>query len=137
VAAQVRACEVGVRCVATANALIIEREKRLLDIPGAGSRTEKLGFLLQSYQCEGPAVRCAEFDGYRQTLATLKRQGQLRAYVTLHFNRDGEKRLACFGSVDPRKIDAVYTYLEENGWATFACEVPPPRRFFSGSRTPG
>jgi hypothetical protein len=133
VSAQVRSCDVGVRCVATANALIIEREKRLLDVPGAGSRTEKLGFLLQTNQCAGPAALCAEFDGYRKTLATLKRQGQLRAYVTLRFNRDGEKRLACFGSVDPRKIDAVYGYLEDNGWATFACEAPPPRRFFSGS----
>jgi hypothetical protein len=133
VATQVKACAVGVRCVATANALIIERDKRLLDIPGAGSRSERLGFVLQNYQCKGPADRCAAFSSYRQAVAGLKARGQLRAYVTLRFNRDGEKRIACFGSVDPRKIAETYSYLEDNGWASFACEAPPPRRLSWGS----
>lgn len=124
VAEQVRACRVGTRCVPTENLLVIETPAMLLDVPGAGSRSETLGFLLVDYKCAPETAPCRAFRTYEQSVAWLKARERITFTLALHFNNDGEKRIVCRSDRSAAEMDAVYTYLEMTGWADIPCDKP-------------
>lgn len=116
-------CAIGSRCIAATGHLFIERNFELLDVNGAASRTEQLGFILSDNQCTGAQTRCAEFASYAAATRTLAQRRPVRLDLRLEFNNDGRKELTCVSTRDPKKLAAIFAYLETRRWTTIRCET--------------
>lgn len=117
-------CPTGARCIPGLGHYVIERPKRLLDVPGGSSRSEHLSFTLAGHECLGAPTICRDFDGYRGALAHLRRRGGLTVQIDLNFQFDEDQRLTC--TVDTRHASwaDVLNYLDRTGWVTPACTQP-------------
>lgn len=120
---QAENCSFGARCVVATGHLFIERPYKLLDIAGAASRTEQLGFTLGDHRCEAaqPAL-CGRFDNFNTSVRHLRTSRPLSVELTLRFNGDGQKTVLCTSTSDPAKLAAIFNYLETRGWTTVTCE---------------
>ena len=122
VAKSVENCPQGARCLPATGMYVIERPKRLLDVPGGASRSEQLAFQIEPINCEGDRTECARFSGYEASVQYLRAQPRPVISVEFQFHFDGRKRVECELTSDPQALAAIFSYLEEKGWASPACE---------------
>ncbi len=114
-------CPTGARCIAGIGHYVIERPKRLLDIPGGSSRSEYLGFQLSAYSCRPGGSDCTGFRGFQPTVANLRRQATLTAAVTLQFQFDEPQEVRCTVSTRHATWSSLLAYLERTGWVVAEC----------------
>lgn len=117
----IETCPTGARCIAGLGHYVIERPKRLLDVPGGGSRSEHLAFQLTTTSCRGSPGACSVYGGYDRAVSALRRKPGLTVRVDLEFQFDDPQQLLC--TVDTRYASwtAILAYLERTGWVTGAC----------------
>lgn len=117
-------CPQGARCLPATGFYVIERPKRLLDIPGGSSRTEYLAFQLESFNCKPTGAYCSNFANYAGAMKALRRGGSLEVSVDLQLQFDGTKTLRCVLPDDPGRRTVILDYLDEKGWAQPECVEP-------------
>ena len=118
---QADACPLGARCISNGTLVVTQRPRQLLDVPGGGSRTAALGFILLSLACEGPADACAEFRDFRSASAALQRRAGQHYRIQIRFHGDGVKEIDCRTGADPASFQGAFERLEDKGWATLPC----------------
>lgn len=121
-------CSYDVRCVALKGTWIIERPAALLDVPGSSSRTQWLGFRLESALCKGDSARCAQFYNFDSATRALGTGAGLRFDATLAFHGDGTFKVSCIvNEANQGGRAAIIDYLRSRGWTNLTC-APSPRR---------
>lgn len=118
---QGESCPLGSRCVVNSGLVVIQRPKQLLDVPGGGSRTSSLGFLLVDYLCEGAVKVCKEFGAFPRSLEALKARPDFNVRIRMDFHGDGVKRVECRLQLTARQMEQVFDRLENRGWASLQC----------------
>jgi len=114
-------CPQGARCIANTGFNVIERPRKLLDVPGGTSRSEYLAFLIEGHQCKGEPAYCHAFGGFEDAVEHLRSLQQPVIRLNLEFYFDGKRSVACRLSPDPKVRAAVFDYLVEKGWAAVEC----------------
>ena len=116
-------CPQAARCIAGTGHYVIERARKLLDVPGGSSRSEYLGFTIERLECVGDPAFCATFNGFDDAVAHLRAQRQpVVIRLLLKFQFDGRRTVRCTLTQDAAMRTAIFDYLTEKGWASAACE---------------
>lgn len=126
--AAVAACPQGARCIPATGFYVIERPARLLDVPGGGSRSEFLSFMVGTPNCLGSKAYCDRFQGFDGALAALRAETAPVIRVVVRFQFDGDHVVECRLPTDKAQRDQIFDYLEAKGWAMPACEMAAVRR---------
>lgn len=116
-------CPEAARCLPATGFYVIERPKRLLDVPGGSSRTEFMAFQLEAVNCksEGDGA-CLQFSDYPTAMAFLRGQQTADFLFDIEFQFDGTKTMQCALPSDPVGRAAIFDYIDRKGWAMPACQ---------------
>ena len=114
-------CPQGARCVPNTGHYVIERQPKLLDVPGGSSRSEYLAFSIEDYNCKGDPAFCNTFDGFDSAVSHLRAQPHPVIRLRLDFHFDGKRTIRCELPGSLAKRAAILAYLTEKGWATVEC----------------
>ena len=120
-------CPHGARCIPATGFYVIERPARLLDIPGGGSRSEYLSFMISRANCSGSTVYCSRFGGFDKGLAVLRAESAPVIRVVVRFQFDGDHAMECRLPPEAAQRAAIFDYLAEKGWALPSCETVQKR----------
>ena len=115
-------CPQGARCVANTGHYVIERARKLLDVPGGTSRSEYLGFRIERLECVGDPAFCRTFNGFDDAVSHLRAQRQPVIRLLLRYQFDGRRTVRCTLTPDAAMRTAIFDYLTEKGWASAVCE---------------
>jgi hypothetical protein len=116
-------CPEGARCIANTGFYVVERPRKLLDVPGGSSRSEHLAFMIEAVACESDETAfCSSIRNFDDALAHLRSRQDPVIRMRLRFYFDGEKEVACRLPSDRARLTAIFDYIQEKGWAGVACE---------------
>jgi hypothetical protein len=115
-------CAQGARCIPATGFFVIERPRTLLDVPGGGSRSANMAFMIEAVNCEGEPGFCSAMVGFDDALSHLRSRPDPMFRMTLRFHFDGAEEVRCRLTRDPIRRKAIFDYLQEKGWAQAACE---------------
>jgi hypothetical protein len=121
---QAESCPITARCVRNGPFLAIEEPRRTLDVPGGSSRSEYIGFVLQSSNCARGAS-CDGFGDFLQAARRLEERPRLRVRFRYQLHGDGEKVAECdldltLGRAGPYR-PWLSKHLESQGWVVLPC----------------
>ena len=105
-------CDPTLRCLSFDGLVVVDRNDKLLALPGGGTRADYLTFDL--WNCKGAAVDCAWFRGFDKAAAALDRRS-LDARIDFVFHRARDQSLAC----KTRAVDGAR--LLKVRWLSFSC----------------
>lgn len=122
---QAENCPVTARCVVNdGQFLVIEEPRRTLDVPGGSSRSEYIGFVLQSTNCAGPD-RCNQFVDFDTVARLLEAQDILTVRFHYKLHADGERVAECRmdlrQSPDGPYVPWLADHLKNKGWVLLPC----------------
>ena len=118
----VETCPQGARCITNTGFYVIERPRKLLDVPGGSSRSEQLAFQVEDMTCDGEPAFCGGFTGFDAGVAHLRSRPDPVIRMDLTFYFDGEEAVTCRLPSDPQLRTAIFDYLEDKGWAQVECQ---------------
>lgn len=87
-------CPVTARCVRNGRFLAIEEPRKTLDVPGGASRSEYVGFVLETRNCATIGA-CDAFVDLASAAAALDRMETLTIRFHYQLHSDGEKIATC------------------------------------------
>ncbi|HEY3815059.1 MAG TPA: hypothetical protein VGL66_17715 [Caulobacteraceae bacterium] len=105
-------CDPTLRCLPFKGMVVVDRNDKLLALPGGATRADYLTFDL--WTCRGAAVDCAYFKNFNTTGAALDHRS-LNAKVDFVFHRARNQTLTCV----TRPVDGAR--LEKIAWLSFPC----------------
>jgi hypothetical protein len=108
-------CEVGTRCIAFSDLVMVERTDEIIDIPGGSAKARYLSFHLLPLNCKGAPGPCARYPNFRKAVAALDGK-PMSLRLEIDFHSDGRRVLTC----EVGKLDL--SYLKDNGWTAMRCE---------------
>ena len=117
-------CPVTGRCVVNdGQFLTIEEPRRTLDVPGGASRSEYIGFALQSGNCAQKGA-CDGFSDFASTTRILAASPELTIRFRYQLHSDGEKVATCRLNLERPGLPAGWLadHLERKGWAMLSCQ---------------
>jgi hypothetical protein len=104
-------CDPTLRCLPFDGMVVVDRNDKLLALPGGATRADYLTFDL--WTCKGAVADCTYFRSLN-TPAMLDRRA-LNARITFVFHRARDQTLSC----KTRPVDA--TRLQKIRWLSFSC----------------
>jgi hypothetical protein len=128
VEAGVANCPQGARCIANTGFYVIERPAKLLDVPGGGSRSEFLTFLLSPNNCLGSEQYCASFNQFDNAVAALRREPEPVIRVVVRYQFDGDHTVECRLTKDAQLRGKILDYLQDKGWTMQPCVLAQAQR---------
>lgn len=123
---QAKNCPVTARCVVNdGQFLTIEEPRRTLDVPGGASRSDYVGFVLESSNCAAEG-QCGDFPNFEGTIKVLERAETLMIRFHYDMHSDGRKTAVCNLRLKPAG-QTVYkpwlaAHLKRKGWVVLACD---------------
>lgn len=122
-------CEVGTRCIAFDDLVLVERTDEVIDVPGGSAKSRYLAFPLLPFTCKGSEKPCRRYRHFREAVREIDGKP---ASITLEldFHADGRRVVTCAAD----KVDL--SYLRENGWTALPCAASEVAddRWFAGLR---
>jgi len=109
-------CEIGARCIALPRLLIVDRDARLIDVPGGAARSQYVAFTLSQWNCTGAKAICDRFSSFEQVAEQISGR-ELDITLTIQLYSDGKKQARC---KTRRAIDREY--LVQTGWLSLTCQ---------------
>jgi len=118
-------CPVTARCVVNdGQFLSIEEPRRTLDVPGGASRSDYIGFVVQTTNCATPGL-CENFRDFEMAARQLERAETLTIRFHYDLHSDGRKTAVCKLNL---KLPGQQTYtpwladhLNRKGWVLLLC----------------
>ena len=127
-ARQAANCPVTSRCVLNGNFLAIEEPRRTLDVAGGSSRSEYIGFVLNSSNC-APSGHCDAYRNFTSASQALDRAERLVIRFHYRLHSDGEKTATCIVDLRPKGAATYRPWLagqlKNRGWAILPCQPGP------------
>jgi hypothetical protein len=107
-------CEADATCVTLRGLKVIDRDERLVSLPGGSSRVDYLAFELSGPSCIGARSDCAMFSSFANAAHALSGRG-LRLTIDLTFLKAARRNLRCTtGAINE-------TYLNKVEWTNLEC----------------
>lgn len=122
---QAAACPVTARCVVNdGQFLTIEEPRRTLDVPGGASRSEYVGFVLQTANC-ARRDGCEAFTDFAAAARRLERSPTILIRFRYRLHSDGEKVALCRLDLrtpgQPSYRPWLADHLNRKGWVQLPC----------------
>lgn len=122
---QAENCPVTARCVVNDRQfLVIEEPRRTLDVPGGASRSEYVGFVLQSTNCTRSG-ECEQFADFETVSRLLEAQDTLIVRFRYQLHSDGERVATCRMNLRSQPggpyVPWLADHLNDKGWVMLPC----------------
>jgi len=115
-ASQAPECELDARCVRLTGMNVVDRDEKLISLPGGGARSDYLAFTVGGPGCAA-APGCAQLSDFARAGKALDRR-PLKLKLTLDYNRARTLTLECV--TGPVNGD----WFRKYGWTSLVCAPP-------------